>query len=426
MKLLAKYNRVNIFATIVALLVSGICYYFFIRFELIHQLDKDLMIEELEIMDYVRNNKSLPNASSYKDQKIAFELLNGTPPKRKFSSKDIFSSEENEWVASREIVFPVHVADKDFKVMISKSQQETDDLIQLILLITFTIVTLLLLVLFIINRFLLNKLWRPFNTTLQQLKQFQLTGNKDLQLENTSINEFADLNNAVSIMSNRVSMDYEALKNFTENASHEIQTPLAIIQSKLELLMQCENLQEEQMGQIQSMQDACNRLSKLNQSLILLTKIDNHQFQEKDLVNLGELLKRQLKNYEELIAVKQITITTTIDDNCELQMNEMMAEILISNLVTNAIKHNTDKGKIEIVLSADQMIVSNTGPDLKTNPAELFERFKKDNPGSASLGLGLSIVKKICGQNNFLVEYNFGDGMHVVHIEWWANAGTIG
>ncbi|MEP7107037.1 MAG: HAMP domain-containing sensor histidine kinase [Ferruginibacter sp.] len=419
MKLLTKYNRVNILATIIALLVSGICYYFFIRYELINQLDKDLKIEELEIIDYVRLNKSLPNASSYKDQKISFESLNGKPLKRNFSSKDVFSKEENERVAVREIVFPIVVTDKDYKVIISKSQQETNDLIQLILLITSSIVIALLLVLFIINRFLLNKLWRPFNTTLQQLKQFNLTGKKELQLEWTGINEFADLNNAVSMMSSRVSKDYEALKSFTENASHEIQTPLAIIQSKSELLMQSDGLQEEQVAHIQSIHDACIRLSKLNQSLILLTKIDNHQFRETGTIKPDILIHRQLNNYDELIAIKQIQITTTIDDNCKVAMNETMAEILISNLITNAIKHNIEKGKIEIILTKQQLVIRNTGTDLRTKPAELFERFRKDNQASTSLGLGLSIVQKICEQNSFSVDYSFSGSMHIVSIQFY-------
>ncbi len=418
MKLLTKYNRVNIIATIIALLVSGICYYFFIRYELISQLDKDLKVEEMEIIDYVTLHRTLPNASSYKDQKIGFELLNNEPINRTVTSKDIFSREENEKITIRELVFPVQVMDKNFKVMISKSQQETNDLIQSILLITFTIVIALLLVLSIINRFLLNKLWQPFNATLLQLKQFNLTGKKELQLEQTRINEFADLNLAVGIMSNRVNQDYESLKSFTENASHEIQTPLAIIQSKLELLMQSENLEEEQGRNLQSIQEACTRLSKLNQSLVLLTKMDNQQFQQKELINAGKIINRLIKNYEELITVKQITIAINLAEDCDLTMNEMMADILFSNLVTNAIKHNIANGTIDVTLTRQQLIIRNTGPDLSTNPAELFERFKKGNQGSASLGLGLSIVKKICEQNNFSVEYRFEKPLHIVSIQF--------
>ena len=418
MKLLAKYNRVNIMATIIALLVSGVCYYFFIHYELIHQLDKDLRIEELEIIDYVKLNHHLPNASTYKDQIISFEQLNGEQLNRSFASKDIFNKEENEWETSREIVFPIEVMEKRYKVMISKSQQETDDLIRLILLITSTIAIVLLLVLFAINRFLLNKLWQPFNNTLQQLQQFNLTGKKELQLEQTNINEFADLNNAVNTMSSRVSKDYETLKSFTENASHEIQTPLAIIQSKLELLMQSDSLQEEQVRSIHSMHAACIRLSKLNQSLILLTKIDNQQFQQKDSISLAAIIHRLLDNYDELILAKQIQINTTINETGSILMNEVMADILFSNLITNALKHNIDKGNITIALTLQQIIISNTGTVLNTNPTELFERFKKDNQGSTSLGLGLSIVQKICDQNDFLVAYGYKDSIHTISIQF--------
>jgi signal transduction histidine kinase len=419
MKLLAKYNRVNIMATIVALLVSGMCYYFFIHYELIHQLDKDLRIEEMEIIDYVKLNNRLPNASTYKDQAIAFEQLNKEQQvTRSFASKDIFNPAENKWETSREMEFPILVMGKQYKVTISKSQQETDDLIQLILLITLTIAIALLLALFIINRFVLNKLWQPFNNTLQQLKQFNLTGKKELQLEQTNINEFADLNNAVITMSSRVSKDYETLKSFTENASHEIQTPLAIIQSKLELLMQSDSLQEDQVRNIQSMHAACIRLSKLNQSLILLTKIDNHQFQQKDTISPGAIIRRLLDNYDELILAKQIQVTTTIDESTNLQMNEVMADILFSNLVTNALKHNIDKGNITIALTPQLLIISNTGTDLETNPTELFERFKKGNQGSTSLGLGLSIVQKICDQNNFQANYSYKDSIHKISIQF--------
>lgn len=416
MKLLTKYNRLNIISAIIALLVSSVCYYFFIRYELILQLDKDLEIEELEIMDYVKMHDSLPAASSYKDQLISFQKINDERVKRRFSSKDVFSNDQNEWQRVREIIFPVHAGYNNYKVMISKSQRETDDLIRLILLISSGIAMALLLAIFIINRFILKKLWRPFNITLQQLQQFNLTGKKELELQESSIYEFAELNNAVTVMSNKVILDYEALKSFTENASHELQTPLAIIQSKLELLMQSNNLQEEQLRDIHFMQEACTRLSKLNHSLILLTKIDNRQFHEKEIINAGDILERQLKNYEELIAVKKITVAATIDEECKLAMNETMVEILFSNLVTNAIKHNIPNGKITLELTPKKLVIINTGNELKTDSTELFGRFKKDNNDTTSLGLGLSIVKKICEQNEYLIEYTYKDGLHSVTV----------
>ncbi len=418
MKLLSKYNRVNIIATIIVLFVSAICYYFLIQSVLITQLDKDLKVEELEIKDFIKENNRLPDPTNYKDEQEEFIPSGNQKADRRYTSVDIFNKEHHEDVSYRQLQFPVLIAANQYKILIRKSQEETDDLIQLIVIITLGILVILLVTLFLINRFLLNKLWKPFNSTLQQIKQFNLSGKEKVQLEQSDINEFTELNDAVRIMTGRVSRDYDEIKSFTENASHEIQTPLAIIKSKLELLSQSENLKEEQMNSIQSVYEATNRLSKLNQSLILLTKIDNQQFRESEEVNISSLINKHLTNYEELITAKFITIKKNIEDNVKMNMNEVLAEILISNLITNAIKHNIDKGIIEITLSNNHLLISNTGLPLKIDPSELFERFKKDKVSSESLGLGLSIVKKICERYSYGIKYNYSDTLHTITINF--------
>jgi signal transduction histidine kinase len=239
-----------------------------------------------------------------------------------------------------------------------------------------------------------------------------------IQLKASNINEFKELNAAVTAMSNSVLKDYGALKSFTENASHEIQTPLAVINAKLELLMQAENFSEQQMQYIQNIQEEISRLSKLNQSLLLLTKIDNQQFKDTEKVDVATVINKHLDNYEELIAAKEIALTKNINGESIVLMNKTMAEILVSNLITNAIKHNIKKGTIEIIADRDQLTVKNTGPALSTNPEELFERFKKDKVNSESLGLGLSIVKKICEQYHFKVDYNYANGLHTVSVSF--------
>jgi len=418
MKLLARYNRVNIAATILVLLVGGLCYYFILRFVLIHQLDKDLKVEEQEVKDYVQRNNSLPNAANYKDQKVVFEPDESVLIKRKIFSVNLYDTAEDEQQQGRQLIFTINSAGKNYKVTITKSQQETEDLVKLIVMLTLAIVVLLLMVLFIINRFVLNKLWLPFNNTLQQLKQFNLSNKTAINLKDTNINEFIELNAAVTAMSNSVLKDYDALKSFTENASHEIQTPLAVIKSKLELLMQAENFSETQMHYIQNIQEEISRLSKLNQSLLLLTKIDNQQFKDTEKVDIANIITKHLNNYEELISAKEIALTKNISEGNFVVMNKVMAEILVSNLITNAIKHNVERGSITIELNKDQLTVSNSGPVLATNPKELFERFKKDKVNSESLGLGLSIVKKICEQYHFKVDYNYTNGLHTVSLSF--------
>ena len=418
MKLLSKYNRVNVLATIVVLLLSAICYYFFIRAVLLNQLDKDLKVEESEIIDFISENDKLPEPTNLKDEQEEFVPADNKNVKRNFKSVDIYNVAHKENYSYRQLEFAVTAAGKNYTAEIRKSQEETEDLITLILEITLGMVLILLITLFIINRFLLSKLWKPFNTTLQQMKEFNLSGKEEVHLQQSSITEFTELNNAVTIMINRMSQDYDEVKTFTENASHEIQTPLAIIKSKLELLSQSENLKEEQMNTIQSISSAAERLSKLNQSLILLTKIDNRQFQESEKIDISFTINNQLNNYEELIATKLILLKKNIEKHVMLTMNEALAEVLISNLLTNAIKHNIEKGSIEITLTNKSLMISNTGTALVSEPMELFERFKKDKVTSESLGLGLSIVKKICEKYGYEIWYRYSQSVHTTTIDF--------
>ena len=417
MKLLAKYNRANMLATCIVFMIAGVCYYFILHLVLIKQLDKDLRVEEQEIRDYVQAHNSLPDAADYKDQQVSFEQV-AEAVERKFGSVNVLKKKDDEYITLRRLMFSVNISGVYYKVSVSKSQQETEDLIQLIVSITLAMVILLLLVLFIINRFVLNKLWLPFNNTLIQLRQFNLQSKKNLVLNDTGINEFRELNKAVTVMSSQVLKDYESLKSFTENASHEIQTPLAVINSKLELLMQSDNFTELQMNGVETIHDEIRRLSRLNQSLLLLTKIDNRQFREMEEVDLAKIIVKQLNNYEELITARQITLTKYISETPRVLMNEILAGVLITNLITNAIKHNIDHGSITIDLQAEHLSVSNTGNGLSCRPEELFERFKKDTQQADSLGLGLSIVKKICDQYDFKISYSFMEGVHTLSIQF--------
>lgn len=415
MKLFAKYNRVNIVATVVVLLIGGICYYLILHFVLLKQLDNDLNAEEQEIKNYILLNHLLPVPTNTKEQEIIFKESTSSI-KRKIESKKIYKKEDDEYEICRILFFAVNVSGKNYNVYISQSQEATEDLMQLIASITLGLLLLLLFMLFIVNRFILNKLWHPFNTTLAKLKEFDINKNQKLQLNTTNIDEFIDLNYAVTKMNESVIRDYNALKSFTENASHEIQTPLAIVNTKLELLIQSENFTAAQMQNIQTIHNEINRLSKLNKSLLLLTKIDNHQFEEKEEVDIVKIIFTLLNNYEELFTAKRINLIKEMETTVFILMNETMAQVLISNLITNAIKHNIDNGTINIFLNNTFLLITNTGTALQKYPANMFERFKKDKMHSDSLGLGLSIVKRICDLYNFTVTYNYDNNLHSLKI----------
>jgi signal transduction histidine kinase len=416
MKLLTKYNRVNIPIMIAALLISGIGYYFILHYVLIFQLDNDLSIEKQEILHHIKESNSLPEVSNYKDQQIKFTLSNDKIIGDKFTTVESYDKNEGEEESFRKLDFQVSVNGNNYLATVRKSQQETEDIVRLILLITFSVIAFLLIILFIANRFLLSKLWQPFYNSLEQLKQFNLSQKNEINLPQSDIDEFSELNAAALVMTKKASSDYESLKSFSENASHEIQTPLSIILTKLELLLQSDNLDNSQVNAIQSLNNAATRLSKLNHSLLLLTKIENRQFVETGSVNISDILSRHVDNFEELTETKNIQIKINITDNQVVVMNESLAEILISNIMINAIKHNHTNGDIEINLTENGLTVSNTGNVPVTETSKLFERFRKDSTAADSLGLGLSIIKKICEISYFTVSYFYENNRHIIKV----------
>ncbi len=416
MKLIAKYNRVTIPIIIAILLISSVGYYFILHRILIYQLDKDLRIEQREIIQHINETGQLPETSDYKDQQISFQPTSLSSFKDAYSTQDIYNKKEHENESFRRIDFLVSQDGQHYIATVKKSQQETEDIVRLILTITLFIIIILLLILFVSNRLLLSKLWKPFRNTLFQLDQFNFSSKNKITLQKTDIDEFKELNKTVLFMTQKVTKDYQALKSFTENASHEIQTPLAIIKNKVELLSQSENLAEAQINVLQRLNEAAARLSRLNQSLLLLTKIENLQFAQVDKINFSSMLNRYIDNFDELTEAKGLDISKRIMDNVWLMMNESLAEILISNIMSNAIKHNFDNGDITVELDTKSFRVSNSGPQPQGDTRELFERFKKESSAVDSLGLGLSIVKTITDIYRFSVNYHFREGQHVVEI----------
>ena len=258
-------------------------------------------------------------------------------------------------------------------------------------------------------------IWQPFYITLAKLKDYSLTRRTQPELGQTSILEFKELNQAVDKMTRKIQDDFDSLKQFTENASHEIQTPLAIIKSKLEVMIQDEALSGEQMRSLQTIYEATGRLSRLNQALLLLTKIENDQFAATERLNLNVLVGETLGLFEDFIQAKNLQTETHLTD-CWLDLNPSLARALLTNLIGNAIKHSAENGTLSLALTEKDMVIANPGAAPSQAPEAFFERFNKANPRADSLGLGLAIVKEICEYSGFKVRYEFIKGNHVVTV----------
>ncbi|MDZ7605650.1 MAG: HAMP domain-containing sensor histidine kinase [Cyclobacteriaceae bacterium] len=210
--------------------------------------------------------------------------------------------------------------------------------------------------------------------------------------------------------------DYKNLKEFSENASHELQTPIAVAKGKLELLLQSKNLDEDQLMLINSVSESIDHMSKMSRALSFLTKIENKEFSEMAPINLTEKISNLAYNFQELFDLKDIEATLDIEEDVIVHGDNTLFQILINNLLQNAVRYNIPGGKINISLTKTTLRISNTGNPLKTAPDELFKRFKKDIQSSENIGLGLSIVKKICDVSGYRVNYEHADGLHILSV----------
>jgi signal transduction histidine kinase len=286
---------------------------------------------------------------------------------------------------------------------------------------SFKWILLLLLILVVVSAGLISKyILAPFKRTIRVIQSFDLKQKTAIRLPDTRTSEFRELNVFLQKMTEKAQEDYQSLKEFTENASHELQTPTAIIRGKLDLLMESD-IRDEQAILIAETQNALERLSRIHSSLTLLTKLENHEYEANTTVCISQLTRETLNSFEELIQLKSLTLMTGITEKIYVPLHPSLADLLLSNLIGNAIRHNVPpgafgKGLIQVKLTRDGLIVVNTGLQPQVPTAELFERFKKGNSGGDSIGIGLAIVRQICDLSHFTINYQYREGFHCLAV----------
>jgi len=413
MKLFTKYNRINLLTTIIIFLLSATAFYFVIRYILINQVDNDLRIEEREIETYVHEHGVLPEPIPVKDQKISYALVDREFKKRKFTTEHF----EGERDSFRVLHFGITAGENIYIATVAKSLEGTDDLTRSILLISLATILVILVTSLVINRVLLKKLWQPFYTSLDILKNFRVDKKQSLNFPSTQIDEFTFMNQTIGKTTNQAQQEYSLLKEFTENASHEMQTPLAIIRSKLDLLIQDENLSEDQSKTMQSAYTAIEKLSRLNQSLLLLAKIENNQYADTSRINLKDKITEKLDAFHELWQNQNISVTSTLKD-ATINLNTELADILLNNLFSNATRHNFSNGTIDVALEEKQLKISNSSHENELNSRQMFLRFFSQDRKSRYNGLGLSIIKQICDVSGISIQYLFSGNEHRFILTW--------
>ncbi|HEY2583573.1 MAG TPA: HAMP domain-containing sensor histidine kinase [Mucilaginibacter sp.] len=414
MKLSAHYNKASTIITIIVLLSGAVIYFFSINYIATNEFDRNLKQEFGELVNGVNQTGKLPDHVDYDvDQTTIVKIRQGYLPFRFFDTT-FYNPKQQKVQKGRAISGLVVLKTQHYIATITISNENTRYLIQIIGVITLVLMVGLLFVLFITNKYVLNGLWKPFHEMLGELKTFNLSDQKKFPLKPNKVEEFDELNKAVHSMSLRVKNDYQHLKNFTENASHEMMTPLAVITSKLDTLIQDESLKPEHYEQINDIYAATSKLSRLNHSLLLLIKIENNLIDDTEPLSLNLLIAQKIKQFQELILAKEIEVTETLEEK-KIMASKYLIDILLNNLFSNAIRHNVTHGKLNIKLTANKLTFQNNGNDQPLNSDTLFERFQKGQK-SEGTGLGLTIAKNICSVYNWDISYSFENSHHTFQI----------
>jgi signal transduction histidine kinase len=416
MKLLNKFTLWYLAITTVVLLAGGLIVFYLVQHEIDKEAKNRLKNQINVIAEQLKNG--VPADQLNKEQIIIKELEPASPLIAPFSTDTmgIFAPARG---PDRKLTLSSSFKINGAHYLISAYDfiAEPDEITTGVIISLSWVFLILLLFVALFSRLMSKKILSPFNKTLYAIKSFNLKQQSNIILPDTKTHEFRQLNQFLEKMSVKALDDYRSLKEFTENASHELQTPLAIIRGKLELLMESE-ITNEQAKLILAAHEAVDKLSRINQSLTFLTKLENKEYEVQSNVNLSQLTLNAVESFEELIQMKSIKVTRDIEKDVILRLNPALADILLTNILSNAIRHNYTNGAIHVTLTKEKLSIQNSGATPQVPVHELFQRFKKSNQSGDSIGLGLSIVKQICEHNAYGVDYRYENHLHIVEINF--------
>lgn len=300
---------------------------------------------------------------------------------------------------------------KYYKLNIINSLVEESDMIKDLFWLVLGLYVLLVGSIVVVNNWVLQKLWHPFYYLLEQLKNFKLAKSQPLPGISTRTKEFNDLQTATNTLIQHSIETYEQQKQFIGNASHELQTPLAVAINHLELTLEKGKLEAATAETIAQVLQTLERLTRLNKSLLLLTKIENKQFFDNQEISITTITQQCLAELEELADYKSIKIVQKENAPLIVKMDNSLAQIVITNLVKNALFYSAPNSEIGIEITNRFFKISNAGTQ-SLDKGKIFSRFYKSPESASGTGLGLAIVKTICQLYGFTIAYQFSNQQH--------------
>jgi signal transduction histidine kinase len=414
MYLLNKAILYYLLFTLLIFSIGGIGVYYSIKHVILQQVNETLISEKEFIESQIRLSDSIQDFTSVFNHKIQVDLYN-RPLKYAIRLKDslIYDSQSKEFAEFRFLIYSNSIsAKKSFVIVTSQPIEDENKLVYNIFYNTLLAFAILVIILVLVNYSISKRLWKAFYKILRRILLIDVKTDQVFEPVPSDIIEFQQLNKVLTTLNQKIRSDYSELKEYSDNASHEIQTPLSVIRSKSEQILQSPGLNDKIAESLHIINQSVTKISRINHSLMLISKIQNNQFITAETINLNKKINETLIFYNELIDLKGIKVKFHEEVNVELKFNEDLIDILLANLLSNAIKHNIEGGWIDIRLTTYELEIQNSGKEIDINPELLFQRFKKINQSSDSPGLGLSIIRKITDLYQIEINYLITKNVH--------------
>jgi signal transduction histidine kinase len=424
MKLLNRAILYYSFSMLVSFLFIGAILYTSIRHIVLTQVSEAMLFEKQIIQEQVEHTDTVPDFSDIFNHKIEVTVYkHRIRTSERFVDSLIYDTLSKRPVQFRFLVFSSSTLDnRGYTIKTSQSIEDDQRLLYEILGIIVISFAFLSLILVVIISSVSRGLWGTFYNTLFSIQRFDVKTNSEFNPVPTRITEFNQLNQVLKTLTDKIRSEYINLKEFSENASHEIQTPLAVIRMRIEQILQTAEINNELAEHLVSISQSVDKISRINQGLTLISKIENNQYSGTATIDLNHKINEILAQFHDFMDARRLDMRCDATETVELQMNPDLADLLVTNLIGNAIKHNTDGGWISIMLNKRELTIQNSGIDPQIDTNLLFLRFKKAGHSTDSPGLGLAIVKKVTDLYGMNITYDYADLVHTLHIVFQKSA----
>ncbi len=410
LSLLKRFSRSVVIWQLPVIITSGFFGYFAIKFIAGNEIKEFLTYEMERIQKYTRVHNDLPQYH------MVAEILPGKVSDVPFFRDTLLlETGDLEMALYRELLFPLVFEDGEYTIVLRHLMLDQKSVIKATLVITLGLSLLIFLTVLVIVPLVAGKIWRPFYTSLDLIKGFH--PDKAIpDLPESNITEFSQMNDSVGKLLARVKKDYQKEREFSDNTSHEMQTQLAIIKATTENMLSADekSLPGEWVVQLNKIHYSASRLSQIQKSLLLLARISNEEFTNNQWIDLKKHIEDTFDFFGEMIQMRNISLQLQLEEK-KVLMDLGLTNILINNLVKNAVKHNLENGFIAVVLDREKLRISNPGLKPLQNPELLKRRFEKGPNGNR--GIGLAMVDQICTIYGFTFHYHLEEEqMHVFEI----------